>query len=63
MSDIRGIVERLLNEKLKKKFALFDLDVKELNEKSRDLKKKYDLLNARVRKIEQETNSGTDYGV
>jgi len=63
LSDIRGIVERLLNEKLKKKFALFDLDVKELNEKSRDLKKKYDLLNARVRKIEQETNSGTDYGV
>lgn len=63
MGDITGVVERLLNEKLKNKFGLVELEVKELKDEARELRHKCKLLDARVRQLEAEKDRGTDFGV
>ena len=66
MTDITQLVERVVREQLTKKLGLITLEVKELKEENREIKKKYSLIIKRVSALEEamrEKPGSTDYGV
>jgi len=63
MADIKGLVKQMVDERTNQKLALLNLEVKELKQQVKELRKKNNLLHSRVRTLEVQGAGGTDYGV
>ena len=63
MGNIKGLVKQIVEEKINQKLGLLVLEVKELKQEVKELRKKNNLLHSRVRSLESERANGTDYGV
>jgi len=56
------MVERLIHEKFAKKLGLVNLEIKELKEKTQDLKQKYFQLHKKVKNLESKRAEASDQG-
>jgi len=63
MPETKSVITRVVDERIHQKTGLLVLEVKELKQEVKELRKKYNLLHSRVRSLESERAGGTDFGV